>query len=337
MSTSSCFRFRVGAALVPLVSAILASVALATEVTVEQVFPVTPGGRLVLDADRGSIRATTAETNAVGLTVIREVKGADAARTEEILARSPIESVKDGNAVRITVRSKDRAGWLGKQPSLKVKFLVTVPRQFNLDLKTAGGSIEIADLTGQAGLQTAGGSIRAASVDGSLTAKTAGGSIHAGSVTGSVEADTAGGSIQLGEVNGDVRARTAGGSIRVNGAGGTLDARTSGGSIDLKALAGPVHAETSGGSISARFSKMPAKDSSLETSGGSITAVLPEGAGCILDAETSGGRVSSDLPVTIRGKGSKSELKGDIGGGGATLKVRASGGSIQIKSSPANP
>jgi hypothetical protein len=40
--------------------------------------------------------------------------------------------------------------------------------------------------------------------------------------------------------------------------------------------------------------------------------------------------VSCDLPVTVVGDRERTELKGDLNGGGALLHVRTSGGGIRI-------
>ena len=110
-----------------------------------------------------------------------------------------------------------------------------------------------------------------------------------------------------------------------------MKADTSGGSIELGDMRGPVHADTSGGSISARFAQAPAGDVSLETSGGSVTVFVADKAGFNLDAECSGGRVNSEVEVASNHKPSKTELRGQIAGGGPKLVLRTSGGGIHVK------
>ena len=59
---------------------------------------------------------------------------------------------------------------------------------------------------------------------------------------------------------------------------------------------------------------------------------LDPSAGLDLDAAASGGSVVADIPVTVKGRISKSALRGKIGGGGELLMLRASGGTIRIES-----
>ncbi|HAB15350.1 MAG TPA: DUF4097 family beta strand repeat-containing protein [Verrucomicrobiota bacterium] len=300
------------------------------EAITNQVFQVSPGGNLVIAADRGSIDIVTADTNAVGLTVIREVKRATDSQAKELLERHQLTWAQSGNTITVKARMpSEYRNWRG--PNLSVRYQVTVPKQFNLDLDTSGGSISVAEIQGQLKLETSGGSISAGEVDGTVKANTSGGSIKIAGVTGAATVDTSGGSIELGVMGGSVDADTSGGSIRIRSATGPVKAKTSGGSIELGDMAGPVQADTSGGSITAKFPKSPTGDSHLETSGGGITVLVGDSVGFDLDAECSGGRVTSDVSVASQGKPNKSELRGQIAGGGPKLVLRTSGGGIRVK------
>jgi hypothetical protein len=66
----------------------------------------------------------------------------------------------------VTVRGEkgdDSSGWFDgwDGDELKVRYRITVPRRYNTDLETAGGSIRVADLEGEVIAETAGGSITA--------------------------------------------------------------------------------------------------------------------------------------------------------------------------------
>lgn len=64
----------------------------------------------------------------------------------------------------VTVRGEkadDSSGWFDgwDGDELKVRYRITVPRRYNTDLETAGGSIRVADLEGEVIAETTGGSI----------------------------------------------------------------------------------------------------------------------------------------------------------------------------------
>ncbi len=69
---------------------------------------------------------------------------------------------------------------------------------------------------------------------------------------------------------------------------------------------------------------------SLSSSGGGVRVEVDPAAKLTIDASSSGGGVDCDLPVTVRGRMARNSLHGDLNGGGATLKLRSSGGGIRI-------
>ena len=68
----------------------------------------------------------------------------------------------------------------------------------------------------------------------------------------------------------------------------------------------------------------------MSSSGGSVRTELDPSAKVSIDASASGGGVNSDLPVTIQGKIDRNSLRGEMNGGGPTLRLRSSGGGVRI-------
>ncbi len=134
------------------------------------------------------------------------------------------------------------------------------------------------------------------------------------------------------DVRGDVRADTSGGSIRIENVDGGIVADTSGGMIRIQGAGGHVSADTSGGSVSVGFAQGNSSGGEISTSGGGVTVTVDPAANLDIDAASSSGSVSSDLPVTVRGTISKKALHGTLNGGGATLRLRSSGGPVRIES-----
>ncbi|NQT79629.1 MAG: DUF4097 family beta strand repeat protein [Candidatus Aminicenantes bacterium] len=304
------------------------------ENNINKSFKVKPGGQLILETDIGSIEVKTAGNNTLKIEVIRNIRTTSSKRAESILEDLKFDFRQDGNTVYVN-GEYDRSG-LGKLFNnigkyLRVKFLISVPQEFNVDLKTKGGSISIDDLKGKVQSKTSGGSLHFNHIQGPIWGRTSGGSIKLLSCTETADIKTSGGSITIGEVDGDVIAHTSGGSIKITRAKGKVDAHTSGGSIKVEEVMGIIKATTSGGSVSAYISKQPKSECSLKTSGGGITVYMAEGVGVNVDARASGGRVYTEYPVTIQGKINKTSLKAKMNGGGPELYLRTSGGSIRIK------
>lgn len=295
-------------------------------------FTVAPGGKLVIDADRGSIDILPGGDDKLAIRVHRKVTSSSESRAREVLEAHEVTFHQDGDTVSVRARSTktwERLGWWGH--GFGVRYEITMPRRFNVDLKTAGGSIAIEELTGEVRAHTSGGSLKFGVIDGPVTCKTAGGSIRIASAAGVLDAHTSGGSITVDEAQAPTTLGTAGGSIRVKEARAALKVGTSGGSIELGEVGAAVEATTSGGSIRAGFVHAPESNCRLETSGGSVRVTLPEGANLNVDARTSGGHVTCDLPVTVQGEVKRNQLVGKLGSGGPLLQLRTSGGSISIQ------
>ncbi|RKU05946.1 hypothetical protein C6502_20890 [Candidatus Poribacteria bacterium] len=310
----------------------------AVENNIERSFQVTPGGRLTVDSDRGSIEVRAADRDQVDVKIERKVKRGRKWSVEEVLEDLPItfDHSDGGVTIRAKYGEKNSWPWNRERNRLGVKFLITVPQRYNVDLKTLGGGISVADLAGEVRSQTSGGSLRIGSIKGPVWGRTSGGSIKLEGTQGDADVKTSGGKITIGSVAGAVQAKTSGGSISIDKATGGVNAKTSGGSITVEEVMGSINAKTSGGSIKAYISRQPEGDCSLETSGGSVTAYLVEDIGVDVEARTSGGSVSTDVPIAtvVQGKVRKNRLQGAINGGGPLLKLRTSGGSIRLRKKP---
>jgi len=294
-------------------------------------FKVKPGGTLTIDSDRGSIHIRTGSANTVEAVITRRADVLGKQRGEDVIASFRIEINQDGNDVEITGKNPSRGGgFFDEMNRLRVEYTVTVPQQYNVNLQTAGGSIDVGDLSGEIYARTAGGSLSFGNTTGPVNAKTAGGSIRLQSSQHDVELKTAGGSITIGGVEGDVQAHTSGGSISIGHVEGSLEAKTAGGSISIDGVTNTVDASTSGGSIRATLLGQPKGDCRLATSAGGVTVDIPENIRLNIEARTMGGKIFTDLPITVRGEISKSKIEGVLNGGGPLLELKTSAGNISI-------
>jgi len=215
----------------------------------EKSFEVQPGGNLILKADFGSVDIDSWNQNEVRVTVIKKARRYSEDEAKELFEQYLVSYKKLSNGVEINGEFPDYV----RHQRLQVHFEIQVPKEFNLDVQTAGGSISVNDLKGDIDLHTSGGSIKLGNMAGNVDARTSGGSITLEDADGEVSLKTSGGSITIGETTGQVYAKTSGGSITVDGSGGDVSAHTSGGSLRLKNIRGNMDASTSGGSIRAEF------------------------------------------------------------------------------------
>jgi len=284
--------------------------------TWEKDFEVASGGNLYIESDLGSIYIGTNDMNLVKAEIIVSSKTRSERKIEDILEDMNVEFEQDGDDVSIFLQYDRKHSWSlwgNSNRSLKIEINVSVPKEYNLDLYTAGGGIEVEDLKGEVLVETSGGGLTFEDIEGTIEGKTSGGGISLESCSGDVDVKTSGGAITVGKVSGNVQAHTSGGSIQVDEVFGVIDATTS------------------GGSITAHIEGQPEDDCRLSTSGGSVTVYLDRDININIDAKTSAGRVDTDFPVTIRGKMRKSSLRGKINDGGPEMYLRTSAGNINIR------
>jgi len=268
------------------------------EADVSKSFSVMPGGKLDLAVDRGSVRVGTSDDPAVKVRVRREVTNASDAAADRILKEHKVLMKQSGNTISVSTSAPQNllrgSLWRG-HPGLNVRYEITVPHKFDVQLRTEGGSIRVTDL------------------DGKLDAATEGGSLH------------------FAGIQGPVTGKTEGGNVSAEACHGLVDLKTEGGSISVKDFHGPaLQAKTEGGSVTADFAVAPQSDCHLSTEGGNVTARLPADAGVMLEAHTEGGSTSSDLPVTVQGKVHHDTLRGPVNGGGPKLVLKTEGGNIRV-------
>lgn len=300
--------------------------------TVHKTFNVAQGGTLIIDADLGDISVNAGGTGGVSVDVIRRARTSSKSRADELFRKFDLSFGQEGNNVRVTgkydhpFRFFDFFG-----NDLGVKFVVTVPARYNVQLNTAGGDIHVGDLNGEVRAKTSGGDLDLGRINGVVDARTSGGDVNIASAHTTVTLGTSGGDVAVGNADGNLTARTSGGDIDIKRAAGNLVAHTSGGSITIGEAHGIIDASTSGGSIQARMAQQPHGDSQLKTSGGGITLTVAANVALDLDAHTSGGDIETDVPVTLLGKQSESTLNGKLNGGGPRVVLRSSGGDIRLR------
>lgn len=210
---------------------VVASFSMAKPATLKRSFDVEQGGSLFIDSDAGSIEVSTHNRDTIEVEVDKRGRNAD-----------DFTVTMDQSGDDLKIYGKKSSGNWFSGFSLDVHYKVVVPTRYDVHLRTGGGGIEVANLTGD------------------------------------IDAHTSGGGIRVGDIIGDVDVRTSGGSIKVGEVAGNLKAHTSGGSITAKITKQPTEDSaltTSGGSVTAYLAPGIAVDLEARTSGGSVSSEIP--------------------------------------------------------------
>jgi len=200
---------------------------------------------------------------------------------------------EEPHAVRIAAHRPSNAPLWYSHVSLR--FEIQVPCQTSLELKSGGGDVNVSEL------------------EGTFRLKTSGGDVEVSDVKGNLDGETSGGDMRVRQLNGDLRLRTSGGDIRAASVSGRVEIHSAGGDIEVSLARG----NASGGEV--------------ETSGGEIHVAVDPAVGLNLEASAGGGDVHSELPLTITGKVSESNLQGTLGKGGELLRLHSAGGDISVR------
>jgi DUF4097 and DUF4098 domain-containing protein YvlB len=309
--------------LLVMLSWVLAAAPAWADFRLERRLALAPGGSFTLDTQVGSVDLVGDSTSGVTVTIT--------STRDDLDDRLTFDFEEQPGRVRVTAkRTRGISDWFFEWRQFgRVRFTVHVPSRTDVSVSTSGGELHLSRLEGPARLRTSGGRVRVEDVVGDVNANTSGGSIRVERVRGSVDVGTSGGAIEVATIAGPVRAGTSGGAITIEATSGDVAAETSGGRIQVRGAGGHVRAHTSGGPVMVNFAPGNSRGGDLSTSGGGVTAAVDPRAALTIDASTSGGGVSTDLALTTRNF-SRNSVRGDLNGGGPALRLRTSGGPIQI-------
>jgi hypothetical protein len=222
--------------------------------------------------------------------------------TKEAIERLEVKVSQQENRIELEARQPlggDSFMGIGIHISPHVRFIATIPRKAAIVARSGDGSIRVERVAGRIELRTGDGSIRGEEVSGELTLNTGDGSIVLDGVDGSVEITTGDGGVS-------VSGKLAG--ARVN---------TGDGSVTLRAEEGSAMSS----------------DWSVTTNDGGVVLYLPDNFNAEVDAHTGDGRIRSEFTFADETREhERRSMRGRLGRGGHTLKVRTGDGSISIRS-----
>jgi len=281
-------------------------------------FPAEAGENLNISVDPGNIEIQTWSKNEINIEVVSKKKY----KVENLVAE------KTGSTINFELELDE--SW-NNSVNIKVK----APSNFNFNIKSTGGNINIEDpitgtlaaetdggnvsfdnINGEVVVSTSGGNISGENVEGDVSLHTSGGNISLGNVkSGKSDINTYGGNISVGNVSSDLIAKTHGGNISIGNVGGNAEVFTYGGHISMDKVTGSAKMETYGGhlTLDGASGKVVAKTrgghinlenitGSIEasTEGGHVTAELSPNANTSSSLETSGGHMELKIPSSAK-------------------------------------
>jgi hypothetical protein len=268
----------------------------------DQTFRVRAGGELQLDL--GSENVTIRTVRGDRARVVVEGTGRDA--ESEFQRRRFSARAERGDLVVRT--DPPRRSPPRRRLDARFQVTVEVPRRYSAVLDLGSGNADVASLDGDVRVDAGSGTLRLADVDGNVT-------LDAGS-----------GNVRLGAVHGDLRIDAGSGDLDVERVDGVLAADTGSGRVRVGSVGGPVHVESGSGGVELGIRSRSEVD--VRAGSGSVVLRLARSAG--FDVDLSGGSVQIDRALDFRGRTERRSARGELGRGGAELRVRSGSGAIRL-------
>ena len=261
-------------------------------------YKVRPGGTLYVDLDRGNIEVETTSRDVVTVELERSVDVNDRDDAKRLFEQHTYSFEQEGNDVHVRSRYDEGQGLLGRwrnRGEFKLRVVVRVPEEYNVDFTSGAGNVAIANLEGE------------------------------------VEGRTGAGNIDVGAIRGAVELSSGSGNIAVQGARGPVDVRSGAGNIELDDVRGEIEAKTGAGNVVAYIARQPEGDSELESGAGNVTVYLAPAIAVDVEAQAGMGSASTDFPLEVEGKWMSKSFEGEINGGGPYLHLRSGVGSVELR------
>jgi len=292
----------------------MTAVSIVESTAMDKSFKVKKGGTLIVEIDGAAADIVVKVWDKAEVLV--KVDGLH----EEVI--EDLEMTESANTVRVELYGDGH-----RHRSRNARFTINVPSEFNLELSTSGGDINVdGKIKGDVDAATSGGDVEVGVVEGALDLKTSGGDITALNVVGDAKLRTSGGDIEVGNVKGELTVATSGGDITVGSVENSLKAATAGGDIIIEDVGGDASVSTAGGEI--EVGKVSGS-AALKTAGGDIEL---GGASGTVEVKTAGGdieceNVTGSLEAATAGGDIFVELDPD---GKQASSVETKGGDIEL-------
>lgn len=263
--------------------------------------------QLEIETGSGEIDVRTAESGPV--TVEGRVRvgwslwdGEDAEdRLRAIQQAPPIE--QSGNDIHI--------GRWPRWNNVRISYLVTVPWDTTLRVRTGSGDLVVGDLNGPVSAQTGSGDIRV------------------GRIGGDVRARTGSGDVELMETSAGINVSTGSGDVLVRAAGpGRVEVSTGSGDVELARAAGPLRVRTGSGAIVVEGT--PTADWDLGAGSGDVSVNVPDAAAFTVDLRSPSGDIDARDVVTTE-RLTRRSMRGTVRGGGPLVSMSTGSGEIRVR------
>lgn len=276
-------------------------------------------GKVILGNVSGTIDIKSWAEAQVKIEAVKVSKAKTMDKAKENMDKVQIVVQKTGEIVRIETKYPEQKG-RHESISVSVNYQVWIPEKASLSVTNVSGSVIADGIGGAFEGRVTSGNATLTRLGGGADCYVVSGTTRASDLVGDCEFTAVSGNISVDRVKGSVQAETTSGAVRMTEVEGAKSVRG-------KALSGNV---TYDGKIE--------KDGkyTLEAMSGRLEMIIPADSSFDLSAESFSGGIQTDFAVTMTGRisgghGPVREVRGTVGAGGASVRLKAFSGSISLK------
>jgi DUF4097 and DUF4098 domain-containing protein YvlB len=259
-------------------------------------FAVQPGAQLQLEVFAGSATIRTWDRSAMRVVAVYN-------RPAQLHVR------QRGGAVHVEA---ERPNSLTGPAGLRVRYEITVPRNFGVGIEGMSADVDIEG------------------VEGNIVVENVEGAIRVAGVTGNVRTTSVSGAVTIDNVRGDVSVQTVNQGARLTGVRGALDIEAVNGGIRMERIESrSVQASTLNGAVDYSGSIHDGGRYYLGTHNGRITLAVPENTNATLAITTRVGQVDTAFPVRV-GSARDGSVTVTLGSGSARVELESYNGSVRL-------
>jgi hypothetical protein len=273
-------------------------------------------GKVYLSNISGDNVIKTWKENQVKILALKVSQASTAAKAKENAGEVTIEVTREGDQLRIETKyPKRRTPWGGQDSvNVSVDYEVWVPE---------GASVEVRSVSGDVDMAAIGGKARVHCVSGDVDLLGAAGA----------DVDLVSGELTVKNIAGDAFVKAVSGDIRLTAIKGSVGAESVSGDIELVDVsdAAAVTGKSVSGDILYKGTIMPGGRYELKIHSGTIHMDIPASSSFDLEADTFNGVIDSEFEIQVVGKISPREVRGTVGKGGATVRLKSFSGDIELR------
>lgn len=300
----------------------------------EQSVSLARDGRVILRNISGDIEVKVWDKAEVQIQALKVSRTDSEELAKKNFEKVTIEVSKDGNTLRIeTKRDKEYFKRSSNKKNVTVDYWLTIPARAAADMRSVSGDIVMEDIGDDAKADTVSGDIDMTGVAGILKAHAVSGDLTITGAENGADCETVSGQLKIRRVKGGADLKTVSGDILLENSQGDVEAEVVSGDIELIDISGADEVKSKSVNGSVKYVGSLSRDGSynFNSLNGDVTLLLPSNSAFELYAKTFSGDISTDFEITLSGKLSKKELRGEVNGGGAELTVKTFNGDVYLK------